>query len=268
MFTTSRNRIIRTQYLDLLGLYIPMDFPSENYQKIFIRFLEMLKDSGYDKVTYFEFVNSWISVADRFSSMTFADYEFSKQREKYGVIPPNPRAREIQDTALFSFFINSQSFIESLSYSIYILASLKNQQNFPLKYDDLERIHPELVSDKLNCYFPSAQLSLELKTLTNSKEYAEMKMIRNTLIHRTRGPPRRRSFTRMKLKGFGEVDIPLDSWIIEGKIKETVGGVKRPIDHRVDLSSITSKNREWTLKNTTRLLESMRIFILNDSVAL
>jgi len=261
----SKRCIIRTKYVEILGVYAPVDFPYENYQHIFIQFITEMKRTKGKQITFSEFFTSWISVADRFSSMTFADYEFSLQMKKFGVIPPNPLEREIQDTSLFSFFINAQSLIESLCYSIYILGSMKSPENFPMDYEYLENVHPALVSNKFNSYFQSEQITKDLKSLIDSKEYAEIKMIRNTLIHRTSAPRRRRTLFPMNFKYSPHpVVIPLDWWVMDGKIKENFGDRKRKIDHRINLINITSINREWILKSIIKILDSTNYFVSND----
>lgn len=258
-----KRKVIRTKYVTIPQVYVPNDFPSEIYQKIIVDIANKIGDTQEDYEKFSEFASAWVSIAYRFTSVTYDNYEFAASTNKFGITSQlKPREREIQDNSLFSFFVNGQSLIESLCYALYILGSIKNPNGFPITPENLAGVEPGMVKEKFIKYFKSEQVTSDLSTIIDSVQYQEIKICRNTLLHRAI-PDRQRTEFPMRIKGSPQLFIILlDYWKIPGKIKDKNG---KKIDHDVSvINDATISYREWLLASLTKIFTSTDQFVMKD----
>jgi len=167
--------------ISTIGLEMPADFPSEPYEAINARLVKM-KDPFPE--SWSQFTGGWRAVAIRFLSCIEHDKNFTLSVKKFTNAPQQP-GRYIQERELFGFFVTGLSTIESLCYSLYAIASILDQNNFPITERELRNVYPETVCLKFYDYYNNENITNELKKLINSQNYKEWKNIKNILAHRS-----------------------------------------------------------------------------------
>jgi hypothetical protein len=264
-------KAIDTEFLRSMQIQVPKDFPIELYELILTNLVNPvmnveMPNEQFHK--YEEFFMAWQAIAYRFRTLTLNDYEFTTSVKKYGIRPDRYEKiedREIQDFAFFSFFTNSCSFIDSLSYSLWILGSIKDPTAFLMQPQTLRSITPDKVCDNFKTQFQSAPLSDKLGSFIQSEQYEELKMIRNTIVHRSL--PDRQTF-HLQMSPESQFRLPLDYWNIDGSIKNlkmSKSGKRVYRDHSVSLvGHDTNYYRKWLLDSSQELFEAINDFIKTE----
>jgi hypothetical protein len=260
-----------TQFLQSMRTQVPKDFPVDSYESVLKNLIQSninVRNNDEQFRKYEQFLLAWQSVAYRYRTLTFNDYEFSTSIRKYGIRPDRYRKEmdlEIQDLALFSFFTNSCSFVDSLCYSLYALGSIKDPLTFPMQPKTLSHLYPEIVCDKFKAMFKTASISNKLDSIVHSEQYAELKMIRNTLIHRSL--PDRRTYP-LRMSPDIPFSIPVDYWPIEGIIKDfKLNTNGKPVQKYHVISLVgrgTHYYREWLSGLSQETFDAINDFIITD----
>lgn len=221
--------------LSTIGLEAPDDFPFQVYEKIHSANV-IQKDVSPKK--WSEFAGAWNSVAYKFIALAQNDENYTLSVTKYGGGAPSSAERYNQEYALFNFFIIGNSILESLFYSLYIMASTQNPKEFPMASEQIQNVSPTMLRDKFKKYYKNDPITKYLDELLDSNEYKNLNKIRNTLIHRTM-PGRSISLSTHR-------KIP-DIWMIDNI----------PIDDQ-----LTASRRIWYSKVVSQIMDLMNKFIL------
>jgi hypothetical protein len=138
------------------------------------------------------FISAYHGVRARFRAMTEAEEVYVE------TVPQSNETRENvfrQDRALFDFFANAVSVLETLCYACFSLAAQLRPTSFPMKTEkDLRDITPRFTLNKFEMLFPKEPLTRTLTELLNDAAFKELHETRNVLSHRG-NPPRHYSVT-------------------------------------------------------------------------
>jgi hypothetical protein len=253
-----RRWALKTEKVKIIGVYVPRDFPSKTCEKVLSGVAKQISDDPEENLKFDEFAYAWESVAYKFTTLTYDHYEFSESVKNFGLAPQKIREKEIQDNALFSFFVNSQSVIESLCYALYFLGSIRHPTEFPTNPENLAGIHPKMVRNLFIKNFSQENVTAELNTLIGSTQFFELTVVRNAVVHRSI-PDRQRRLIKMQFKGFSNAFIiPIDSWIIGWKTKDKVRSTKdKPIFKEGTISVLNlTEYRDWLLRSLVKVMSS------------
>ena len=93
-------------FLKSMQIQVPKDFPVESYESVIKNLIRnkinvKTPDERFRK--YEEFLLSWQSVAYRYRTMTFNDYEFSTSIRKYGIRPDRYKKKEIEKSKIWHY---------------------------------------------------------------------------------------------------------------------------------------------------------------------
>jgi hypothetical protein len=150
---------------------------------------------------YGHFYNAWMGVASRFRACGVHSENFTASfKETHGRIQDAHAFQE--DDALFGFFVNGLSTLESFYYSLYALGALvvtptqgpsvPPPTQFPLLTHLVDPAHwrgprsitPETTRDVYTQVFPGLPLTELLGHIQEDEKYREWSDIRNILAHR------------------------------------------------------------------------------------
>jgi len=177
-----RRYALKTKKVRIIDVYVPLDFPSRTCEEILSGVVKQISDNNPEENSkFYEFAYAWESVAYKFTTLTYDQYEFSDSIREFGLAPQNAHGKAVQDNSLFSFFVNSHSVVESLCYALYFLGSLKHPDEFPTNLENLNMISPKKVRDLFKKNFNQELVTAELNTLIESTQYFEMNQVRNRL---------------------------------------------------------------------------------------
>ena len=161
-------------------LELPDDFEYKSYEAI-SSLVGPLKDSH--ELQWKEFATAWQGVANCFRACAEHDDAFTRSIKK-NAAPQQPE-RYYQERALFGFFVNGLSVVESTCYGLYTIGSMLKEQYFPIKTaGNKRRIKPERTADLFRTTFPNEGISCTLNAVIGSQEYDDWKEYRNVLVHR------------------------------------------------------------------------------------
>jgi hypothetical protein len=167
-----------------MNLEIPDDFPVELYDEVYNKV--QAKAGSWESMPDFrnQYVPAWTALAYRFRACAEYDEEFTNSIQQNGIAPPQPE-RYNQERALFGFFVNGLSTIETFSYGLYTIAYIIKPQTFLIHTDDqLRAIKLHKTYQDFNNEFLDEPITISLRTLTESGEYREWQEFRNVLAHR------------------------------------------------------------------------------------
>jgi hypothetical protein len=168
-----------------IGIEMPGDFPTAAYNAVNIK-LGPLQPTN--PALWAEYASGWNSVAIRFKTTTDADVAFTRSI-KQGTAPSHDE-RQLQEESLFTFFVAGLAVIESFSYALFAIASMKRPADFPMSATEQRKnIRPDVMRQKYSVYFPGSPVNSKFSALLDSPEYREWRDIRNILSHR-QAPPR------------------------------------------------------------------------------
>lgn len=253
-----RRLALKTEKVRIIGVHVPQDFPSRSCEKILSGVAKQISNDPEVILKFDEFAYSWESVAYKFTTLTYDYNEFTDSVRNFGLAPQKIREKEVQDNALFSFFVNSQSVVESLCYALYFLGSIRHPNNFPSNPENLPSVNPKKVRDLFKKHFSQEKVTVDLNKLIESTQYFKINVVRNVVIHRAI-PDRQRRFYKMQLKGFSKpVVFPLDSWIIWWKMKDKIRSTKdKPVFETGTISVLDlSEYRNWLLRSLVMVMDS------------
>jgi hypothetical protein len=157
---------------------MPHDFPLQPYSDLYRAVVGQLVSNTEERRM---FTWGFRGVARRFRSCCEADEEF---RKAYYAWRNTKSAEDLyrEDKALFHFFSDGLSAIETLFFALYIVGWVVKPEHFPTGSE--KQIEPKFTSGKFTSHFPDEPLSLALKNAVSSSEYREWKNLRNPLAHR------------------------------------------------------------------------------------
>lgn len=188
--------------LSILDL-MPGDFAAAPYEAIHRR-MDTKKDTHPD--SWAQYAGAWNAIVYRFRSCADHDRAFTKSVKRSGSAPPQP-GRYIQERELFDFFMNGLAAIESFCYGLFVIASIVDAQNFPIRTPaDMRSINPENTARQFATAFPAELITTALQQMLNEQNFKDWKEIRNILVHRA-APGRtillstRRTLNDLWLKG-------------------------------------------------------------------
>ena len=161
-------------------LELPGDFPKKHYDAVHAR----VTSSPRGDEAMFHYGGAWNAVRHRFVSCARSDETFANSFRTAGSMPCPPE-RFIQEDALFGFFVNGLSVIESFFYGLYWIGSMVDTTSFPvLTGNKLRTIMVEKTVDDYIGKFRTCPLTDAFGRLTSTDEYDKWKGIRNILAHR------------------------------------------------------------------------------------
>ena len=172
-----------------MPFHVSDDFPQKPYEAVHAR----VNSSRRDDEATFHYGGAWNAVMYRFVSCARSDETFANSVRTAGLTPVHPE-RFIQEDALFGFFVNGLSFIESFFYGLYWIGSMVDTTSFPVRTgDELKDITVEKTVDHYIRKFGTCPLTDAFGRLRYrdssgdakpTSEYREWKDIRNILAHR------------------------------------------------------------------------------------
>ncbi len=160
---------------------MPVDFNVTAYNAVHRR---VEPQSAKYPALYEHFGGGWNAVAYRFHAVADADVTFTNSVRAYGDGPAQPH-RYRQERALFTFFVNGLSCIESLCYSLFAIGSMLDPHHFAMATeDDLRAVSPQSTLKSYEAAFKQESLTGELRKLVSSSDSKEWVYVRNKLAHR------------------------------------------------------------------------------------
>jgi len=225
-------------HVSSVGLEVPDDFPQKPYDAVQAR----VNSSPRDAVAMFEYGGAWNAVVYRFVSCARSAETFANSFRTAGPAPEPPE-RFIQEDALFGFFVNGLSVIESFFYGLYCIGSMIDTTSFPVRTeDDLRNIKVHITVKKYIKRFGTCPLTDafgRIRYRDSSGKYGKWKDIRNILSHRAH--PGRALY--LNIGGGPQVK---DSW----------RGLKIPLNDQ-----LTTTRRQWLASTLTELMNEAAIFV-------
>lgn len=161
--------------------YLPPDFPQDKYEKIHTKVLQY-KDNF--QLQCQQFSGGWRSLVYRYLACTKHSDDYIKIIKK-DRISPSYFLRYEQERELFNFFTNGLSAIETLGYTLYMICSIDNSNDFKVTTkEDLKYIVLTDTVSKLKKFYSVENITKELEKLINYQEYKDWVEVRNVLMHR------------------------------------------------------------------------------------
>jgi hypothetical protein len=221
----------------------PGDFPKEHYYAVHAR----VTSSPRGDKAMLHYGGAWNAVRYRFVSCARSDETFANSFRTAGPAPACSE-RFIQEDALFGFFVNGLSVIESFFYGLYWIGSMIDITSFPVKTEeDLRKIKVDSTVKKyIDRKFGTCPLTNAFRLLRymdsgnfkNTTEYREWKEIRDYLAHRS-CPGR----ALQLIIGGPQVE---DSW--------------RDLDIPLN-DQFTTTKRQWLASTLAELMKGAEIFV-------
>lgn len=224
------------------GIDFPDDFPAQQYNAVDAK----IRSAQRQPEQIFHQGGGWNGLAYRFLTATKADDRFT---DIVGG-EQNHLNRFHQEEALFSFFINSLSAIESFFYALYWIGTIAEPAQFPVAANEkaLRDIKTDKTMNKFRAgphagIFTAAFSALQTQdpatgNWTNTGPYEELKDVRNILAHRA-------SYGRILHAAVGGQVQLNDEWRVRNI----------PINNQV-----TRSRRTWLAATLTGLLSSAEAY--------
>ena len=124
-------------------LKVPDDFPKKHYDAVARRIHAnhaRVTSSPRGDEAMFHYGGAWNAVRYRFVSCARSDETFANSFRTAGPATGHPE-RFIQEDALFGFFVNGLSVIESFFYGLRWIGSMVDTTSFPVPTEDELRKH-------------------------------------------------------------------------------------------------------------------------------
>ena len=118
-------------HVSTVELEVPDDFPQKHYDAVHAR----VTSSPRGEEAMFHYGGAWNAVLYRFVSCARSDETFANSVRTATLTPVRPE-RFIQEDALFGFFVNGLSVIESFFYGLYWIGSMVDTTSFPVLTED------------------------------------------------------------------------------------------------------------------------------------
>ena len=156
---------------------MPSDFPLEAYNGIHAH-VGPLQPRFRD--AYRHNAGAWNAVAIRFRSAAEADDAFQSSLNE----PNSIDQRFRQEAALFQFFTNSVSVLDSCAYALHSLGNMVDAAAFPLTGESLRTADFRGVPNLFEERFPADPLTVALVSTNADPLATELRDFRNFLTHR------------------------------------------------------------------------------------
>jgi len=231
-------------HVSSVGLEVPDDFPQKPFDAVHAR----VNSSPRDAVAMFEYGGAWNAVVYRFVSCARSAETFANSFRTAGPAPAQPE-RFIQEDALFGFFVNGLSVIESFFYGLYWIGSMIDTTSFPVRTgNDLRNIVVHTTVKEYIARFGTCPLTNAFSLLRyrnssdnviNTSSYDEWKDNRNILAHRAH-PGRA---LHLNIGGGPQVE---DFW--------------RGLDIQLN-DQLTTTRRQWLASTLAELMNEAAIFV-------
>lgn len=102
---------------------------------------------------------------------------------------PRPEDRYAQENALFGFIVSAASAIEAFCFAVNFLGGFAKQPAFAVSRSKDLQFVPNEVANRLEAAFPGEPLTVKVREVLSSPEYARINDFRRVLFHRGT-PPR------------------------------------------------------------------------------
>lgn len=226
-----------------IGIDMPDDFPTTPHDAVNLK-LGPYQPGKPD--VWMEYGGGWNAIAFRFKTAAVADDRFTASIRKF----PRPPLDEyqVQEEALFVFFVAGFAVIESFAFALFALGAMLQPANFPMSTAaDLRAINPILTKNKFAAHFPGTSVDLALSALLADPAYKNWRCIRNVLAHRT-APPRHHNLVLATGGGGGGTSQA-------GSTKwQVAGGL-------VLNDQTTSDNRIWLAEQLAKCIQASESFV-------
>jgi len=231
-------------HVSSVGLEVPDDFPQKPYDAVHAR----VNSSPRDAVAKFEYGGAWNAVVYRFVSCARSAETFANSFRTAGPAPAQPE-RFIQEDALFGFFVNGLSVIESFFYGLYWIGSMIDTTSFPVRTgNDLRDIVVHTTVKQYIARFGTCPLTNAFGRIgymnfsgkfIDADAYEKWKGGRNYLAHRS-APGRA---LHLNIGGGPQVE---DSWL----------GLNISLNDQ-----LTTTRRQWLASTLAELTNGAAIFV-------
>ncbi len=216
----------------IIGIDMPGDFPTTAHDAVGVK-LGPYQTGNPDVWT--EYGGGWNAIAFRFKTATVADDRFTASIRQF----PQPPLDEyqVQEEALFTFFVAGFAVIESFAFALFALGAMLQPANFPMS--NLQVITPTLTKNKFAAHFAGTPIEAALSALLADPTYENWRLIRNVLAHRT-APSRHHDLVLVTGRGGGQARST--KW-------QVIGGL-------VLNDQTTSENRTWLATQLAKCIQA------------
>jgi hypothetical protein len=160
-----------------VGIEMPADFPLATYNDIHAH-IAPLQPRFPD--AYRHHAGAWNAVAIRFRSAAEADEVFQLSLNE----PSSVEQRFRHEVALFQFFTNSVSVLDSCGYALHAIGNMIDAAAFPLTGQSLRGADLRGVAKSFEERFPIDALTVALMSTNADALATELRDLRNVLSHR------------------------------------------------------------------------------------
>ena len=223
-----------------IGIHVPADFPLASYNDIHAH-IGPLQPRFPD--AYRHKAGAWNAVVIRFRSAAEADDAFQSSLNE----PNSVEQRFRQEVALFQFFTNSVSVLDSLAYALHALGNMIDAAAFPLTGQSLRTADFRGVANSFDKRFSADALTVALVSTNADALATELRDFRNFLTHRVAST---RSYV-MATSG----PNPTVRWEI-GHLEALSGVQAIQIDSR-----LTGQYRSWLSTRLAVIFAAMNNFV-------
>lgn len=190
-----------------------------------------------------ELVGGWKAVAIRFKTATKADERFTVSIRS-ATASASFEEREIQEEALFAFFVNGYAAIESYVYAAFAMGAMLLPADFPMATPkDLKAINPRQTQRCFTKRFPGTRIEAKLTALLADPSFERWGLVRNVLAHRS--TPARHHHLNV-----GDERPDKTEW-------EVMGGI-------ILDTQTTASRRPWLASTLTECVEAAAVFATAD----
>jgi hypothetical protein len=166
-----------------VDIAVAADFPKADCMEVEQRIAAYIARLGADATTvpgFAGYAGGWNGLIMRFRAADEEGSVASKSlaRHQGGL---STEDRYFQERALFGFFANAMSAIESCCFTIYNLGRMRQPTLFTVSDRD---VNVGVTADAVATAFPGTPLVAELSALRVDGNWLSLKNIRNTLVHR------------------------------------------------------------------------------------
>lgn len=158
-----------------IGIDMPEDFPTPAYNAVNVK----LAGRQLNPFLWTECASGWNAVASRFKTAADANELFvASIREN----TTSHREFQVQEEALFNFFVAGYAAIESFAYALFALGAMRYPSAFPMTNEnDLRNITPSSTQRKFAAHFGTAPVVKRFSALVVDGSFKEWGLIRNVL---------------------------------------------------------------------------------------
>jgi len=221
---------------------MPHDFPLAVYDAVNTKVATFQPRHPYEWALW---AGGWNGLGYRFRACVNASERFTRSITQH----PSPPGMErfFQEDALFSFFVDGYSAIESFAFGLHALGAMLRPAAFPVSMPgQLRTINPRSTSTRLNSQYPGTLIAARLQTLVADPEYERWGGVRNILAHRAQ--PARQYSVELSAStgGPGNSSVGATEWQM----------VNLTLDEQT-----TSIRRQWLAANLTACIEATSDFV-------